>query len=52
MKQITIDTSDSDNEMIKKIADELVDSGHWSNWDAAYESAWNIFESELEEAQA
>lgn len=50
MKQLSIDLSDSDNEMIKIIATEMVEFGDYSSWDAAYESAWDIFESELEQA--
>lgn len=44
-KQLTLlDFSDSDDEMIKKLATEAVDDGDFLTWDHAYESLWANFE--------
>jgi len=45
--QYRFDFSDADDAMIRRWASEAVESGEWSNWDAAYESLWDVFETEL-----
>jgi len=40
-----LDFSDTDNEMIKKLATEAVARGDYSgDWDHAYESLWESYE--------
>jgi hypothetical protein len=46
-QQIRIDLSSSDDDMIQRQAAEAVACGEFSNFDHAYESLWNAFESEL-----
>jgi hypothetical protein len=46
-KQLFIDLSDSDNDMIMREAITAVACGEYSNVDHAYESLWDSFENEL-----
>jgi hypothetical protein len=46
-KQLFINLSDSDNDMIMREAIAAVDCGEYSNIDHAYESLWDSFENEL-----
>ena len=46
-KQLFIDLSESDDDMIKRQAIEAVACGEYSNVDHAYESLWDSFENEL-----
>ena len=47
MKQLVIDTSDADEVMVQRLADEAITTGEFSNWDHAYESLWVWLEYEL-----
>jgi hypothetical protein len=47
VKQLTIDTSDADEVMIHRLADEATTSGEFSSWDHAYECLWVWLEYEL-----
>jgi len=47
MKQLAIDTSDADEVMVQRLADEAITTGEFSNWDHAYESLWVWLEYEL-----
>ena len=47
MKQLEIDTSDADEVMVQRLADEAVADGEFSNWDHAYESLWVWLEYKL-----
>ena len=42
--ELPLDHKPSLNHLAKKMANEDVESGACSNWDAAYESAWNYLE--------
>ena len=44
---LSIDYTQSDNEMIKRQASDAVLSGDFINWDHAYESLFNSLEEEL-----
>ena len=46
-QQLRIDLSSSDDDMIHRQAAEAVACGDFSNFDHAYESLWDAFESEL-----
>jgi len=46
-KQLVIDTSDADEVMVQRLADEAITTGEFSNWDHAYESLWVWLEYEL-----
>jgi len=45
---LSFDYGHSDNYMIRIQANESVEQGEFSNWDHAYETLWDLFESELE----
>jgi hypothetical protein len=47
MKQLAIDTSDADEVMVQRLADEAITTGEFSNWDHAYETLWVWLEYEL-----
>jgi hypothetical protein len=38
----------SDNYLVCLQANEAVEEGEFNNWDHAYETLWDLFESELE----
>tara|TARA_R110002020_G_scaffold161631_1_gene346906 strand:+ start:534 stop:701 length:168 start_codon:yes stop_codon:yes gene_type:complete len=44
---LSINYTQSDNEMIKRQASDAVSSGDFLNWDHAYESLFDILEEEL-----
>jgi hypothetical protein len=46
-EQLAIDLTLSDDDMIKRQALEAVACGDFSNFDHAYESLWDAFETEL-----
>ena len=46
-EQLVIDLTISDDDMIKRQALEAVACGDFSNFDHAYESLWDAFETEL-----
>lgn len=49
MNQLEIDLAESDEHMIRAMADEALKAGEFRNWDHAYECMWERFEFELQE---
>ena len=46
---LPFDYNHSDNYMIYLQADEAIEGGEFINWDHAYESLWELFESEIKD---
>ena len=45
--ELPLDHEPSLNHWAILIADDDIDNGVWSNWDAAYESAWDYLDENI-----